>query len=115
MLTHLFLLLLTVFAALSASVASSQAHFSNQDESPQLSVGDVPYTEPADPFALLAWGDSCVPMAEGNCDGADDSGLLRAGHGLPIAAIDSAASPAGSPFNFLRARTSAPRAPPAQA
>ncbi|GAA2877340.1 hypothetical protein [Aminobacter niigataensis] len=115
MLAHLFLLLLPVFAALTASVASSHAHFSNQDESPQLSAGDAPYTEPADPFALPMWSDSCVTLAEGNCDLADDNGLLRAAHGLPIAAIDSAASPAGSPFNFLRARTSAPRAPPAQA
>lgn len=113
MLTHLFLLLLTVFAALTASIASSQAHFSNQDESSQLSVGEARHTEPADPFALLTWGDLCVPLAEGNCDAADDGGLLRAAHGLPIAAIDSAASPAGSLFNFLRARTSAPRAPPA--
>lgn len=115
LLAHLFLLLLPIFAALAGSVASSHAHLIEHDPVVQVSAPSPVYQDTDGALALLSCGDTCITMAECGSDGTDDSAILRVVHALPVATIDSAASPAHPIFSFLRDRTSAPRAPPAQA
>ncbi|WP_109575187.1 hypothetical protein [Aminobacter sp. AP02] len=110
----MFFLLLPVFAVLAGSITSSQPHLLERDAVVQVSAPAPAYQDSDGPLALFACGDVCVMLAEINGDGSDDSALPHIVRSLPIAEIDIS-SPAIDPlFSFLRDRTSAPRAPPAQ-
>ncbi len=114
MLTRLFLLLLPVFAALTASVASSHAESVGYHPEARLSAADSSYRLADDPFALPACGDTCLPLAESNGDGSDDGALLRVSSAVQAVDLTSGSQSIDPLFSFLRYRTSEPRAPPAQ-
>lgn len=110
LLTHLFLLLLSVFAVLTASVASSHAHVGTYHPAPHVTA---PATDAFGPdLLLLVSDDPCIPVAECSSDCLGDAAIPHSGHGLPAVLLDAANSPAYPVFGFLRARTSEPRAPP---
>ncbi len=110
LLTHLFLMLLSVFAVLSASVASSHAHLGAYHPAPHVTA---PATGSAEPdLLLLASDDPCVALVECSSDALGDAAITHSRHGLPAVLIDAANSPAYPFFGFLRGRTSEPRAPP---
>ncbi|MBB6464334.1 hypothetical protein HNQ96_000181 [Aminobacter lissarensis] len=115
MLTRLLLLLLPVFAALTASVASSHAQAVGYHPEARLSAADSSYRLADDPFALPACSDTCLPVAESSGDGSDDGALLRISSAVPAVDLSSGLLSIDPFFSFLRYRTSEPRAPPAQA
>ena len=111
MLAHLLFLLFSVFAVLTASVASGHAHQAMSGAQAQLTSGDAAACCD-NLLALFVEDDERLALAE--CDD-DDGTPVQFRHGLPTEAIGAAGSPVPSRFTLLRARTSAPRAPPAQA
>lgn len=111
MLAHLFFLLLSVFAVLTVSVAYSQALPANHDVRPHLATNG---TAPSADDLLVLFSDDDDRLALVESDGTDDFPAPRIGEGLPATTINPIFVPAGAYFNFLRGRTSAPRAPPAQ-
>ncbi|WP_378949655.1 hypothetical protein [Mesorhizobium sp. ANAO-SY3R2] len=110
MLAHLFFLLFSAFAVLTASVASGLAQQGMADAQAQLAQGNSAACYD-NLLVFLAEDDHRLALAE--CDG-DDGPPIQFRHDLPTEAINAAGSPVPSSFNLLRARTSAPRAPPVQ-
>ncbi|MDH4988566.1 hypothetical protein QEZ47_24230 [Aminobacter anthyllidis] len=115
MLTRLLLLLLPVFAALTASVASSHAQAGGYHPEARLSAPDSSHRLADDPFALPACSDTCLPLAESNGDGSDDGALLRVSSAVPAVDLTGGSQSIDPLFSFLRYRTSEPRAPPVRA
>jgi hypothetical protein len=114
LLMRLLLLLLPVFAALTASVASSHAQAAGYHPEAHLSAEDSSFKGSDDPFALPACSETCLTLAESCGDGSDDGALLRAAHAVPTVELSGGSQPIDPLFSFLRYRTSEPRAPPAQ-
>lgn len=105
-------LLLSLFAVLTATTASAHTvHPTNHTIDAHASTA----TDQADEQQILFLGDETFALAECGCDSFDEGSALAAEYGPPASDIGKAGLPAYPLFDFLRARTSAPRAPPAQA
>lgn len=112
MLLRVMFMLLSLFAVLSASVASPHTvHASNHTLEQQASVAHDRAEEPQ----ILFLGDEALALAECNCDGFDESTAPEQVHRRSAETTGKSAPPTYPLFDFLRARTSAPRAPPALA
>lgn len=110
MLARLLFVLFSTFAVLTASIASGQAQQAIAPPYPHLTAKDSSVFCDSLP-ALFAEDDNSLALAAS--DG-EDGTAIEFQHGLPTEEINAAVSPVPVRLTILRARTSAPRAPPAQ-
>lgn len=112
MLLRVMFLLLSLFAVLTASTASAHTvHPVGLTLDAKASTG----ADQADEQQILFLGDETFALVECSCDGFDEGSAPAADYGPLGSTIGKAGQPTYPLFDFLRARTSAPRAPPAQA
>lgn len=105
-------LLLSLFAVLTATTAS--AHTVHPTSHTLDAVASTA-NDQADEQQILFLGDETFALVECGCDSFDEGSAPTAEYDRLTSDIGKAALPAYPLFDFLRARTSAPRAPPAQA
>lgn len=111
MLVRLLFALFSVFAVLSVATAAGHTHQAMPGVQGQLASDD---DDGCCYGLVLYFAEDDRNHALAEFDG-EDGVAIQFRHGLPPEEIDAAGSPDPSRFNLLRARTSAPRAPPAQA